>query len=48
MLPRAATPESLGDYIKAVLRGEDLRKREFGYEGKELELRRPEGMRHWQ
>jgi hypothetical protein len=30
-----------------VLRGEDREKRRFGYEGKELEMRRPEGMRHW-
>ncbi|KAF2735947.1 hypothetical protein EJ04DRAFT_562899 [Polyplosphaeria fusca] len=51
MLPRAAIPESLADTISqtinAVLRGEDLERRKFGYEGKELEMRRPEGMRHW-
>ena len=48
MLPRAAAPISLGETFKAMLKGEDVRKREFAYEGKELEMRRPEGMRHWQ
>ncbi|ORY15143.1 hypothetical protein BCR34DRAFT_189901 [Clohesyomyces aquaticus] len=50
LLPRAAGPETLADSISrimTVLRGEDLEKRKFGYEGKELEMRRPEGMRHW-
>jgi len=47
MLPRAAAPESLTETITAVLRGEDMGRREFGYEGKESEMRRPEGMRHW-
>ncbi|KAF2180715.1 hypothetical protein K469DRAFT_714289 [Zopfia rhizophila CBS 207.26] len=51
MLPRAAAPEPLTDTItatiNAVLRGDDVEKRQFGYEGKELEMRRPEGMRHW-
>ena len=48
MLPRAAAPTTLFDSIRAVLRGQDAKRREFGYEGKEGELRRPEGMRHWE
>ncbi|KAF2112590.1 hypothetical protein BDV96DRAFT_648842 [Lophiotrema nucula] len=51
MLPRAAAPESFADTMahifSAVWKGEDLERRKFGYEGKELELRRPVGMRHW-
>ncbi|KAF2657214.1 hypothetical protein K491DRAFT_691228 [Lophiostoma macrostomum CBS 122681] len=47
MLPRAAVPDSFIDMMKGVLRGEDRERREFGYEGKEVEIRRPEGMRHW-
>ncbi|KAF2270137.1 hypothetical protein CC78DRAFT_599480 [Lojkania enalia] len=51
MLPQAAAPESLADTISqainALLKGEDYERRNFGYEGKELELRRPKGMRYW-
>lgn len=51
MLPRVAAPESYADTISqaiiAMLKGEDIESRKFGYEGKELELRRPEGIRHW-
>jgi len=51
MLPRAAAPESLTDSITAtlysVISGNDFENRKFGYEGKESEMRRPEGMRHW-
>ncbi|KAF2015438.1 hypothetical protein BU24DRAFT_461684 [Aaosphaeria arxii CBS 175.79] len=51
MLPRAAAPQSFADTISqkfgAVFRGQDFSIRDFGYEGKELELRRPTGMRHW-
>ncbi|KAF2790015.1 hypothetical protein K505DRAFT_86097 [Melanomma pulvis-pyrius CBS 109.77] len=51
MLPRAAAPDSLSDKISqivsAILRRGDAERRKFAYEGKELEMRRPEGMRHW-
>lgn len=51
MLPRAAAPESkterLMDAISAILRRGDDERRRFAYEGKEAEMRRPEGMRHW-
>jgi hypothetical protein len=51
MLPRAAAPETFVDAVaqrfNAVFGGQDVETRNFGYEGKELELRRPEGMRHW-
>lgn len=52
MLPRAAAPESLAERISetigSVLKAEDIiERRRFGYEGKELEMRRPRGMRHW-
>jgi hypothetical protein len=51
MLPRAAAPESrterLMDAISAILRRGDIERRRFAYEGKEAEMRRPEGMRHW-
>lgn len=32
---------------RAVLSRDDAERRRFAYEGKELELRRPTGMRHW-
>jgi hypothetical protein len=51
MLPRAAAPESrterVMDAISAILRRGDIERRRFAYEGKEAEMRRPEGMRHW-
>ncbi|KAF2751204.1 hypothetical protein M011DRAFT_473711 [Sporormia fimetaria CBS 119925] len=47
MLPRAAAPPSFADTLRSLLWRGDLERREFGYEGKELEMRRPEGMRHW-
>ena len=51
MLPRAAAPESrterLIDAINVILRRSDAEGRRFAYEGKEAEMRRPEGMRHW-
>jgi hypothetical protein len=51
MLPRASTPESLADTIRStvysVLKGEDFENHMFAYEGKESEMRRPEGMRYW-
>ncbi|KAJ4298312.1 hypothetical protein N0V90_006212 [Kalmusia sp. IMI 367209] len=47
MLPRPALlkPTAL-DKIITFLKKEDAEKN-FAYEGKELELRRPTGMRHW-
>ncbi|KAF2277769.1 uncharacterized protein EI97DRAFT_374080 [Westerdykella ornata] len=39
MLPRAAAPQSFIDRLKA--------KESSAYEGKESEMRRPWGMRHW-
>lgn len=47
ILPRASEPQSLMESIKAMLWREDVERRSFGYEGRERELRRPEGMRHW-
>jgi hypothetical protein len=49
MLPRAITSdsESLLDAIGNMLGVGHRKERGFGYEGKELEMRRPEGMRHW-
>jgi len=51
MLPRAAAPESrterLMNTISVILRRSDAERRRFAYEGKEAEMRRPEGMRHW-
>ena len=51
MLPRAAAPESLAEKLSqrfsAVFGNADLERRGFGYEGKESEMRRPQGMRHW-
>ncbi|KAF2001609.1 hypothetical protein P154DRAFT_619277 [Amniculicola lignicola CBS 123094] len=51
MLPRAAVPDTFTDTVArclaAFFRGEEIEKQNFGYEGKELEMRRPEGMRHW-
>lgn len=48
ILPRAAGPQSVMDSIKAILWREDVERRFSGYEGREMELRRPEGMRHWE
>ncbi|PSN73889.1 hypothetical protein BS50DRAFT_480850 [Corynespora cassiicola Philippines] len=49
MLPPAAAPQSftecMAQKLKSILHGEDTER--YGYEGKELELRRPTGMRHW-
>lgn len=49
MLPRPASidGETLSNKIIALLRREDAEQKRFAYEGKELELRRPTGMRHW-
>ncbi|KAH7117784.1 hypothetical protein B0J11DRAFT_441730 [Dendryphion nanum] len=51
MLPRVAAPESLTETLSkkvhAVFGNGDIERRGFGYEGKELEMRRPQGMRHW-
>lgn len=46
-LPLAPEPLSVMEEIKAVVWHEDVERRGFGYEGRERELRRPEGMRHW-
>jgi hypothetical protein len=49
MLPRAAAPETpdFSDIVKSLLGGKSVEKYGYGYEGKETEMRRPEGMRHW-
>lgn len=51
MLPRVAAPKTLADQITvmihSVLDG-DYERRDFAYEGKEAEMRRPQGMRHWE
>jgi hypothetical protein len=47
MLPRAAAPISFGGRVKALLRGESLKRTEYAYEGKEGAVRHPTGMRHW-
>jgi hypothetical protein len=47
MLPQAPRPESFIDTIKGIFTGESSESREYAYEGKELEMRRPQGMRHW-
>ncbi|KAF2125999.1 hypothetical protein P153DRAFT_369379 [Dothidotthia symphoricarpi CBS 119687] len=51
MLPNApleeSSVESLFDRICAFLHGENREKSGFGYEGKELEMRRPTGSRRW-
>ena len=48
MLPRPANrDDTLYSKIYAMLRSEDAERRNYAYEGKELELRRPTGMRHW-
>ncbi|KAJ4315598.1 hypothetical protein N0V94_005853 [Neodidymelliopsis sp. IMI 364377] len=45
MLPKAAAHgSSFYQSLCALFHG---RKEDYGYEGKELELRRPEGMKHW-
>ncbi|KAJ4346045.1 hypothetical protein N0V95_005778 [Ascochyta clinopodiicola] len=45
MLPKAAAHgSSLYQSLCALFHGG---KEDYGYEGKELELRRPEGMKHW-
>lgn len=47
MLPRPTPVSSstLDKFIKFLRKGED--EKNYAYEGKELELRRPTGMRHW-
>ncbi|KAH7067756.1 hypothetical protein FB567DRAFT_255115 [Paraphoma chrysanthemicola] len=47
MLPKAATDErdSFFKSLCALFHGSD--RESFGYEGKEGEMRRPTGMRHW-
>jgi hypothetical protein len=48
MLPKAQSKEretSLFRAVAVLFRGDEAGK--FGYEGKEGELRRPTGMRHW-
>lgn len=48
MLPRptpVASPSTLDRVLKFLRKGND--DKNFAYEGKELELRRPTGMRHW-
>ena len=51
MLPRAAAPDTVVDTIiqaiSTILSRGDAELRKFAYEGKEAEMRRPEGMRHW-
>ncbi|KAF2678204.1 hypothetical protein K458DRAFT_377260 [Lentithecium fluviatile CBS 122367] len=47
MLPRPANQDdTMYDRIIALLRS-DAERKSYAYEGKELELRRPTGMRHW-
>ncbi|KAJ4355739.1 uncharacterized protein N0V89_003759 [Didymosphaeria variabile] len=48
MLPRPTTlsePSALGRFVAFLKKGDE--EKNFAYEGKELELRRPTGMRHW-
>ncbi|KAF2875327.1 hypothetical protein BDV95DRAFT_486945 [Massariosphaeria phaeospora] len=51
MLPRAAVVDSSVDglfqMIGAVFGSTEIQRKEYGYEGKELEIRRPEGSMHW-
>lgn len=48
ILPRPASgKDTVFAKIYAFLRKDDAERRKLAYEGKELELRRPTGMRHW-
>ena len=49
MLPKAAAGGSSSLYrmLCRVFQGGRREEFDFGYEGKEGELRRPEGMKHW-
>jgi hypothetical protein len=47
MLPKASAHGSgVFQSLCSLFRGGNAEK-DYGYEGKELELRRPEGMKHW-